>query len=248
MGDLAASRRRRLSSMPIPGVVLDRPTDRPLRVLAIGAHADDVEIGAGGTLLRFVAEVPDLDVHWVVLSATGGRAEEARASAEQLLAGVPSATIRIEAFRERFFPHLPELKDWFDDLAADRAAPDLVIGPRLEDAHQDHRTVAELIRQTFRAQAILEYEIPKLEGDLGRPNLFVELTPAIVRAKLDHLEAMFPSQRSRTWFRRDLFEGLLALRGVEGGTATGYAEAFTARTIRIGAALTLDPRRSPDPA
>lgn len=233
--------------MPIPGVVLAGPSDRPLRVVVIGAHADDAEIGAGGTLIRLAREVAALDVQWVVLSATGERAREARASAERILAGVATATIHVEAFRERFFPHLAELKEWFDDFAAGAPAPDVVIGPRLEDAHQDHRTTAELIRQTYRTQLLLEYEIAKFEGDLGQPNLFVELAPEIVEAKLEHLDSAFSSQRSRGWFRRELFLGLMALRGVEGGAGSGYAEAFTVRKIRIGDPI-VGPPSAPGPA
>jgi LmbE family N-acetylglucosaminyl deacetylase len=216
------------------GLTIDAPSDRPLRVLAIGAHADDIEIGAGGTIMRLVAEHPSLAISWVVLSAEGERAAEARASAERMTTGAGSATIQVEAFRERFFPFLPELKDRFDALGRDEA-PDLVIGPRVDDQHQDHRVAAELIRQTFRGRLAIEYEIPKFEGDLGQPGLFVELSPALVDAKVAHLMSAFPSQRARGWFREDVFRGLLALRGVEAGAASGYAEAFTARRVLIAA-------------
>jgi len=215
------------------GLTLDLPPGRPLRVLAVGAHSDDLEIGAGGTISRLIREHPDLDVRWIVLSATGARETEARASAERLLDGVVAASIQVEAFRERFFPHLPELKERFDRLAAEGAPPDLVIGPRIEDLHQDHATVAKLIRQTFRDQLVLEYEIPKMEADLGRPNLFIELSEAEVEAKLVHLVASFGSQRSRTWFREELFRGLMALRGMEGSASSGYAEAFSARRTLV---------------
>lgn len=211
------------------GLTLDVPEGRPLRVLAVGAHSDDIEIGAGGTIRRLVDEQPGMDIRWIVLSATGERETEARMSAERLLAGAGSTSVQVEAFREQFFPHLPELKEHFDRLASEGPPPDLVIGPRVEDLHQDHATVATLIRQTFRDQLVLEYEIPKMEADLGRPNLFIELSEAEVEAKLAHLVASFGSQRSRTWFREELFRGLLALRGMEGGASSGYAEAFTAR-------------------
>ncbi|MFP5343083.1 MAG: PIG-L deacetylase family protein [Candidatus Limnocylindria bacterium] len=209
------------------GLSLDVPAGRPLRVLAVGAHSDDIEIGAGGTVIRLVRERPDVEVRWVVLSALDERADEARASAKRLLAGAASRDIVVEAFRERFFPHLPELKERFDLLAVEGEPPDLVLGPRAADLHQDHATVAALVRQTFRDQLVLEYEIPKVEADLGRPDLYVELSEADVEAKLRHLPAAFASQRSQTWFREDLFRGLLALRGMEGGAASGYAEAFT---------------------
>lgn len=215
------------------GLTFDIPAGRPLRVLAVGAHSDDIEIGAGGTISRLVRERPDLDIRWIVLSATGEREIEARASAERLLDGAATVSVQVDAFRERFFPHLPDLKERFDRMAAEAQPPDLVIGPRIEDLHQDHATVATLIRQTFRDQLVLEYEIPKVEADLGRPNLFVELSEAEVDAKLAHLVEAFGSQRSRTWFREELFRGLLALRGMEGGGASGYAEAFTARRALV---------------
>lgn len=213
------------------GFEFKAPADRSLRVLAIGAHADDIEIGAGGTLLRLVSEFPAMSVRWVVLSAEGERATEARASAERLTAGV-DARIETAAFRERYFPYLPELKGWFDQAATDDA-PDLILGPRADDLHQDHRAVAELIRQTFRGRFVLEYEIPKWEGDLGRPNVFVELPPAVAEAKISHLLSAFPSQRSRGWFRDEVFRGLLALRGVEAGAASGFAEAFTGQKVLL---------------
>lgn len=215
------------------GLDLSRPAGRALRILAIGAHSDDIEIGAGGTIVRLVAESGTLEVRWVVLSATGDRATEARASAQRLLADVQTATIEVEAFRERYFPYEPAIKDWFDRTAAETDAPDVIIGPRVDDLHQDHRVVAELVRQTYRDQLILEYEIPKFEGDLGQPNLFVELSAEVVEAKLAHIAAAFSSQRSRTWFRDDVFRGLLAIRGVEGRAASGYAEGFTARKVLL---------------
>ena len=220
------------------GLGLDAPADRPLRVLAIGAHADDLEIGAGGTILRLVAEHPGLSMRWVVLSAEGQRADEARASAERLTAGA-DARIETATFRERYFPYLPELKAWFD-AAGEDPSPDLVLCPRVDDLHQDHRLVAELVRQTFRGRLVLEYEIPKWEGDLGQPNLFVDLPADVAEAKIAHLMAAFPSQRARSWYREDVFRGLLALRGVEAGAASGFAEAFTARKVRL--ALATDER------
>ena len=216
------------------GLTLDLPADRPLRLLAIGAHSDDIEIGAGGTIMRLVAEHagpgrplgrPQRD-----RGASGRGARQRRTAA----GGTHLPSIQVEAFRERYFPYLADLKSWFDNAGGDTPAPDVVIGPCAHDVHQDHRTVAELIRQTFRDQLVLEYEIPKFEGDLGHPNLYVELPPSVVDAKLAHLEEMFASQRSRSWFREELFRGLMALRGVEGGATSGYAEAFTAGKVRIG--------------
>jgi LmbE family N-acetylglucosaminyl deacetylase len=232
VGDLAAQRAGavRVDRLML-GLGVIAPTDRPLRVLALGAHADDIEIGAGGTVMRLAAEHPTLSIRWAVLSAEGERADEARASAERLTAGL-DASIETAAFRERYFPYLPELKEWFDD-AGREPQPDVVLCPRADDRHQDHRLVAELAAQTFRGRLILEYEIAKYDGDLGQPHLFVELTEAQVDAKLRHLHAAFPSQHARRWWRDELFRGLLALRGLEAGAASGYAEGFAARKLLI---------------
>jgi LmbE family N-acetylglucosaminyl deacetylase len=200
-------------------------------VLAIGAHADDIEIGCGATLRRLVAERPGLEVRWVVLSATAERADEARASASVLGEGA-RLDVAVHGFRESYFPWSgSELKGQIAALAS--PAPALVFAPRLEDAHQDHRTVAEIVWQTFRSSLILEYEIPKYEGDLGTPNLFVACDATEANWKADHLLASFPSQHRRSWFTRDTFLSLMRLRGVECAAPGGYAEAFTARKLRL---------------
>jgi LmbE family N-acetylglucosaminyl deacetylase len=209
--------------------LLDGPGS-PLNVLAIGAHADDIEIGAAGLLLELASGRPDLEVAWIVLSGDDVRAAEARASAARLLDGRTKVTVETYAFRERFFPHLPELKELFDDLGR-RFAPDLVVAPRLEDRHQDHRTVAEYAWQTFRDHFILEYEIPKYEGDLGQPNLYVPLAAATADRKVEHVLAAYPSQADHPWFDEATFRATLRLRGIESNAPSGYAEAFTARKV-----------------
>ena len=211
------------------GLTIDAPPDRPLRVLVIGAHADDIEIGAGGTIMRLVAEHPTLAISWVVLSAEGERADEARASAERMTTGAGSATIQVEAFRERFFPFLPELKD-----AVRRAWAGRGTGPghRAEGrrpAPGPPRRRPSWSDRPFAAGWPSSTRSPSSRATSGQPGLFVELSPALVDAKVAHLMSAFPSQRSRGWFREDVFRGLLALRGVEAGAASGYAEAFTAR-------------------
>ncbi len=203
-------------------------TGEALSVLALGAHADDIEIGAGGLILELLEAGRISQLTWVVLAADGPRAGEARASVETLIGSRVPLAVEIGSFRERYFQHEPAIKEAFDDLGG-RLEPDLVIGPRLEDRHQDHRTVAELAWQTFRGSLIVEYEIPKYEGDLGNPNVFVALSPGTLDRKIDHLLAAFPSQRDRTWFSPETFRGLARIRGIEAGAASGYAEGFTCR-------------------
>ncbi len=206
---------------------------RVTRVLAVGAHADDIEIGCGGTLLSLVRANPDVEVDWVVLSAEGARIDEAYAGAAHVLGSDDRSRIRVEQFPQRYFPWAgADLKAYFDELSR-HTAPDLVLCPRLEDAHQDHRVVAELVWQTFRQQLVLEYEIVKYEGDLGQPNGYVELSREIVDDKIRLLHDVFVSQRGRYWFDDETFRGLLRVRGIESRATSGYAEAFHVRKMRL---------------
>jgi LmbE family N-acetylglucosaminyl deacetylase len=201
-------------------------------VLCIGAHSDDLEIGCGGTVLRILQEYPEARVHWVVLGAAADRRAEAQASAEALLAGA-DACIEIAEFEDRFFPQQQaELKRFFDRLGRS-LAPDLILTHHRADLHQDHRTVAELSWETFRNHLILEYEIPKYDGDLGQPNAFVELPRELAVRKIDHLLHMFPTQTSKYWFTDETFWATLRLRGVECRAGSGYAEAFHARKLLL---------------
>lgn len=203
------------------------------RVLAVGAHADDIEIGCSGTLLTLVRANPALEVDWVVLAAEDERVDEAYAGAARVLSTDDRSRVRIEQFPQRFFPSArADLKRWFDNLGRD-IAPQVVFCPHLQDVHQDHRTTAELVWQTFRAQLVLEYEIVKYEGDLGQPNAFVELPREIADEKVRLLDEVFVSQRARYWFDDETFRGLLRLRGVECRADSGYAEAFHARKLRL---------------
>lgn len=204
----------------------------PLAVLALGAHADDIEIGAAGLILELLEAGRIGQLTWIVLAADGARADEARRSPELLIGGRAPLIVEIRAFRERYLPHEPAIKEAFDELGA-RLRPDLVIGPRLEDRHQDHRTVAELAWQTFRGSLIVEYEIPKYEGDLGNPNLFVPLSASTLDRKIDHLMTAFPSQLDRSWYTPETFRGLARIRGIEAASESGYAEAFTARKVVV---------------
>jgi LmbE family N-acetylglucosaminyl deacetylase len=195
-------------------------------VLALGAHADDIEIGCGGTLLRLAATYPELEVHWVVLSGSPERAAEARASAGSYLGGVVKHRVITETFRDGFFPYEGSaVKEYFERLKGE-VSPDLILTHRRGDLHQDHRLVAELTWNTFRNHLILEYEIPKYDGDLGAPNFFVALDDETCDRKTALLIEHFASQRDHAWFTEDLFRSLLRLRGMESNAPSGKAEAF----------------------
>lgn len=210
--------------------MLNLSVAEPLRrVLAIGCHADDIEIGCGGTLLTLTRAHPGLEVYWVVLVAHGERAAEARASAEAFLADAGTAHVEIHEFRDGFLPYVGgEVKDVFEALKR-RVDPQVVFTHAGYDFHQDHRLACELTWNTFRNHLILEYEIPKVDGDLGRPNVFVPLTEAVVEEKLSLLERHFPTQSGKHWFDSGTFRGLMRLRGMEAVAPQRYAEAFSSR-------------------
>ena len=205
------------------------PAEPLRRVLAIGCHADDIEIGCGGTLLALGEANPELEVDWIVLASPGDRADEARASAASFLTGLSNVRIEVHEFRDGFLPYVGgEVKDVFEELKT-RVDPQVVFTHVGYDYHQDHRLASELTWNTFRQHLILEYEIPKVDGDLGRPNVFVPLSKELVEEKLALLERFFPSQAGRHWFDREMFLGLMRLRGMECVSPDRYAEAFTAR-------------------
>jgi LmbE family N-acetylglucosaminyl deacetylase len=205
----------------------------PLRILCLGAHADDIEIGCGGTVLRFVAEHPDASFGWVVFSGSGPRAGEAEASAAAFLAGCPDRQISILNFKDGYFPSQgAEIKDTFERLKS-RFTPTLIFTHFKKDAHQDHRVIAELTYNTFRDHLILEYEVPKYDGDLGNPNLFTTLSAAQAEKKIAALMEYFSTQRSHSWFNAETFQAMLRLRGTFSKTATGLAEGFYCRKMVI---------------
>jgi len=200
-----------------------------LSILCIGAHPDDIEIGAGGTLLGWIEDGVRLDAHWCVLSAHGPRAAEAEASARAFLTGSARVTVELGQFRDGFFPYQGEdIKLWIKEISA-RVRPDLVLTHRGDDAHQDHRELCQLAWNLFRDTLILEYEIPKWDGDLGRPNLYVPLKARTLERKVALLQSHFATQRSKDWFDRDTFYGLARLRGMECRAEERFAEAFTMR-------------------
>jgi LmbE family N-acetylglucosaminyl deacetylase len=202
-------------------------------VLCLGAHADDIEIGCGGTVLRLIHERPDIEFTWVVFSSTTERSEEARRSATLFLSGAAKAEVIVKEFRDGFFPFLGDsIKECFEELKV-ACQPDLVLTHKGDDRHQDHRLISELTWNTYRDQLILEYEIPKYDGDLGRPNVYVPLFETHVTAKVRHLLESFETQAKKDWFTADTFRALLRLRGLECRAQDGYAEGFIGRKIVV---------------
>ncbi len=207
--------------------------DQTLKVLCLGAHADDIEIGVGGTLLQWIASGAQLDVHWCVLSAPGERRAEAMAGAAAILHGARARTVQCSAFRDGYFPYQgAEIKAWIENLKG-RVNPDVVFTHRADDAHQDHREVSRLTWNAFRDHVVLEYEIPKWDGDLGQPNLYVALSEEIMERKLAILGACFGTQRSKDWFDADTFRGLARIRGMECRAPERFAEGFVAKKLRF---------------
>jgi LmbE family N-acetylglucosaminyl deacetylase len=202
-----------------------------LQVLCLGAHPDDIEIGCGGSLLRLCREHPGTVVHWVVLGAIGPRAEEARAGAERFTAPAAGGEVTVMDFRDGFFPFQgAAIKEFFEDLK-ERFSPDLIFTHCRADRHQDHRLVSDLTWNTWRDHTILEYEVPKWDGDLGIPNGFVPLSRALAERKVEEILSAFASQRGKPWFTADTFLGLMRLRGNECRAEEGFAEAFHARKL-----------------
>jgi LmbE family N-acetylglucosaminyl deacetylase len=202
------------------------------RLLLLGAHSDDIEIGCGGTVLELAERYPDAVVDWVVFSAAGERADEARASAADFCLKL-DLHVEVCAFPESVFPwHGEELKAHME-VVQRRGRPDVVFTHWQGDAHQDHRTIGELTLNSFRDHLVIEYEVPKFDGDLGRPSLYSALRPDIADRKVELLMEHFPSQRRRRWFEPETFRALMRLRGVECAAESGYAEAFHPRKVRL---------------
>jgi LmbE family N-acetylglucosaminyl deacetylase len=200
-------------------------------ILCLGAHCDDIEIGCGGTILKVLDGRADVRVDWIVFSADDERAAEARAGAEAFLSGVTTANVRIERFRGRYFPFAgAEIKEYFDALGAD-LSPDIVFTHLVDDLHQDHRLLAELAYNTFRNHLVLEYEIPKYDGDLARLNTYVHLDERQCEQKIETISRIYASQRDKHWFSPETFRATLRLRGIECKSPSGYAEAFRCRKL-----------------
>jgi LmbE family N-acetylglucosaminyl deacetylase len=207
---------------------------RPLRnLLVLGAHADDIEIGCGATILALTRAHPTVEVTWVVLGAEGEREQEARASARAFLSASETFEVIVHDFRDGFFPYVGgAVKEAFEELKS-RVSPELILTHSRADLHQDHRLVCELTWNTWRDHLVLEYEIPKFDGDLGRPNVFVPISAELVAEKVRLLLDAFPSQRDKHWFDEELFRGLMRIRGMESASPTGFAEAFAGRKLSL---------------
>lgn len=214
----------------LPGLNLPESAE-PLRILCVGAHSDDIEIGCGGTLSQLVRRNPRPEFRWVVFSAPGARAGEAERGARKFLGPASKGAVQLHEFRDGYFPaQFDAIKDAFESIARE-FKPDIVFTHTRNDRHQDHRVVSDLTWNTFRKHLILEYEIPKWDGDLGQPNVYVPLPGSVARRKSKALLDVFGTQRSKDWFSEETFISLLRLRGIECRANDGYAEAFHARKV-----------------
>lgn len=203
-------------------------------LLCLGAHCDDIEIGCGGTILRLVQENPQLHIHWVVFSSDPKRGAEARTSASAFLQHAGGQDVLIKDFRDSYFPAIAsEIKGCFEEIKTE-IKPDVILTHYRNDLHQDHRMVSEMTWNTFRNHLILEYEIPKYDGDLGAPNMFMPLSEDHWRRKISTLMECFPSQKDKHWFEPQTFAALMRLRGIESNSDSGYAEAFYCRKAVLG--------------
>lgn len=211
--------------------ILNRRTDEPLTVLCLGAHSDDIEIGCGGAVLSIARQYPCASFHWVVFSALGIREGEARRAANTFVSAAALRGSLFKTFRDGFLPYSgSEVKEVFEALKG-AVNPDLIFTTSRVDAHQDHRLVGELTWNTFRDHLILEYEIPKYDGDLGKPSVFWQLDPDAVNKKVTYIMDSFQSQQPKPWFEESTFLSLMRLRGMECNSPSGYAEAFYARKL-----------------
>ncbi len=215
------------------GIPLSKEVGKGLTVLCLGAHSDDIEIGCGGTILTLLQSFPAARFHWVVFSSNSVRRREALRSANLFLVGAKSKRVAVRSFRDGFFPYQgARIKEDFQRLKM-RVNPDLVFTHYRHDLHQDHRLVNELTWNTFRNHFILEYEIPKYDGDMGSPNVFVPLEESVCKQKARLLDRAFHTQRTKHWFSEGTFFALMRLRGVEANSVTRFAEAFYGRKISL---------------
>jgi LmbE family N-acetylglucosaminyl deacetylase len=204
-----------------------------IKILCLGSHSDDIEIGCGGTVLRLIERHRNLEFYWVVFSSNEERKREALRSACLFLKQAKRKTVEVRNFRNSFFPYEgAPIKEYFEQLKG-KLSPDLIFTHYRNDLHQDHRLISELTWNTYRNHLILEYEIPKYDGDLGSPNLFVHLDDGVCRKKIEILLKVFRTQKDKQWFTRDSFLAMLRLRGIESNAPSKCAEAFYCRKLVI---------------
>lgn len=206
-------------------------------ILCLGAHSDDIEIGCGGSILQLLRMYKGLDFYWIVFSSGHQRDREARRSADLFLKGAAKKTVVVHDFRNGYFPSiLPDIKDYFEELKKE-VSPDVIFTHARHDLHQDHRTLNQLTWNTWRNHVILEYEIPKWDGDLGTPNLYIPFDERVAARKIKHLMACFGTQRDKHWFTPDTFQGLMRIRGLESNSPGKFAEGFYARKLVLGSEI-----------
>jgi len=214
-------------------IKLEKPDNSPLKLLCLGAHSDDIEIGCGGSVIKLLESNPKSAVDWVVFSSTRGRAEEARVSAELFLEKANKKRITVKSFQDSFFPYIgAEIKTYFEELKR-TVSPDMIFTHFRHDLHQDHRLISELTWNTFRNHLILEYEIIKYDGDLSNPNVFIHLDREDALKKVEHILRVFNTQGHRSWFTEDAFMSIMRIRGLESNASEKFAEGFYCRKIVI---------------
>jgi len=201
----------------------------PFRILCLGAHSDDIEIGCGGTILQLLRTRRNLAFHWVVFSSGADREREARRSASLFLKTAANKQVTVLDFRNSFFPsEFSRIKEFFEDLKT-QVSPDMILTHTRDDLHQDHRSINQLTWNTWRNHFILEYEIPKYDGDLGRPNFYVPFDRQVAALKVKYLMSCFKTQNNKHWFTEDTFQGLMRIRGLEANAPGNFAEGYYAR-------------------
>ncbi len=215
-------------------VTLAQKGSEPFKILCLGSHCDDIEIGCGGTVLHLLDTHRRLEFYWVVFSSGPRRRDEAEKSASLFLKKAARKTVIVKNFRNSFFPFVgTEIKEFFEELKAS-VSPDVIFTHYRDDLHQDHRVISDLTWNTFRNHLILEYEIPKYDGDLGSPNCFVPLDAPTCQRKVRYLLSVFRTQKDKHWFTKEIFLGLMHLRGMEASSGSRYAEAFYSRKLLLG--------------
>jgi len=209
----------------------DQTEKSDYKILCLGAHCDDIEIGCGGTILKLIEDYSNIAVYWVVFSSNQQRAQEAKISSNIFLKEVSNKEVVIKNFQDGFLPFQgKEVKECFEELKQE-FSPDLILTHHRQDRHQDHRLISDFTWNTFRNHLILEYEIPKYDGDLGTPNFFVHLDEAICRRKIQYLIDAFPTQKNKQWFTEETFRSILRIRGIESNSPSNYSEAFHCRKM-----------------